>query len=315
MFAPLVESWKPIVVGVDASPEAAVAAAAGLRIARQAVVSCHLVHASPTLEDSLPLVPNTAKLEEVRTALRDATRQNVSAALAGSVPPEVLSHLTVRAGRAPVVLEQLVAELDAGLVVLGGKHHSALGRWLGSSTVHNLVRRLSVPVLVTRSRATIGQRVLVAMDLSEAARPTIEAGERIARLFDAKLRVLHVVEPLPIPPEPVVPYDLREYQALQVEQFKREIWSLVTLPDAQQDIRYGSVAEAIAAAADDWNADLLVLGSHGKGWVDRFLIGSVTERVLNHLPAATLVIPAERPEARAAHRAGSPASVTALAGR
>ncbi len=305
MFAPLVESWKPIVVGVDASPEAAIAAAAGVRIARQAVVSCHLVHASPTLEDSLPLVPNTARLEDLRTALRDATRQDVSAALAASVPPAVLSHLTVRAGRAPVVLEQLVAELDAGLVVLGGKHHSALGRWLGSSTVHNLVRRLSVPVLVTRSRATIGRRVLVAVDLSEAARPTIEAAERVARLFDAKLRVLYVVEPIPIPPEPVVPYDPRAYEALQVEQFKRDVWSLVTLPNAQQDIRYGPVAAAIAATADDWEADLLVLGSHGKGWVDRLLIGSVTERVLNHLPTATLVIPATPGATRAAASAST----------
>ena len=40
-----------------------------------------------------------------------------------------------------------------------------------------------------------------------------------------------------------------------------------------------------------WGADLVVLGSHGKGWVDRMLLGSTTERLLSHLPTSMLVIP------------------------
>jgi nucleotide-binding universal stress UspA family protein len=43
-------------------------------------------------------------------------------------------------------------------------------------------------------------------------------------------------------------------------------------------------------AADD-DSDLVIVGSHGKGWVDRLLIGSVTEQILSALPASVLVIP------------------------
>jgi nucleotide-binding universal stress UspA family protein len=45
-----------------------------------------------------------------------------------------------------------------------------------------------------------------------------------------------------------------------------------------------------------WRADVVVVGSHGKGWVDRLLIGSVTEDLLNNLPCAVLVVPVPKPE-------------------
>jgi hypothetical protein len=53
----------------------------------------------------------------------------------------------------------------------------------------------------------------------------------------------------------------------------------------------GPVIETIVAEAAAWKADLLVVGSHGKGWVDRLLVGSTTERLLNELPTSLLVIP------------------------
>jgi len=41
--------------------------------------------------------------------------------------------------------------------------------------------------------------------------------------------------------------------------------------------------------------DLVIVGSHGKGWVDRVLLGSTTERLLNKLPCPVLVIPVRAP--------------------
>jgi len=40
-----------------------------------------------------------------------------------------------------------------------------------------------------------------------------------------------------------------------------------------------------------------VVGSHGKGWVDRLLIGSTTERLLNRLPTSLLIVPINKPAA------------------
>jgi nucleotide-binding universal stress UspA family protein len=55
------------------------------------------------------------------------------------------------------------------------------------------------------------------------------------------------------------------------------------------------VVETLLREATDWSADVLVVGSHGKGWAQRILLGSVTERLLNDLPTSLLIAPVEAP--------------------
>jgi nucleotide-binding universal stress UspA family protein len=51
------------------------------------------------------------------------------------------------------------------------------------------------------------------------------------------------------------------------------------------------VVDTLLREASEWQADVLVVGSHGKGWAQRVLLGSVTERLINHLPTSLLVAP------------------------
>src|SRR5205807_8898065 len=109
-----------------------------------------------------------------------------------------------------VMLQEVTRALRAGLLVLGGKHHSALERWLGGSTSLHVVRTSEVPVLITAGQPVALRRILVAADLSPAAGPTVALAERLARLVGAELRVLTVFEPLPnLPGMP--PTDPAEY--------------------------------------------------------------------------------------------------------
>jgi len=280
-------SWKPIVVGIDASPEAVEAASFGGRMAARAGVTCRLVHAT---RDPLvsPQVPESVRY---RNALVEQARAHVVTTLRDALPPELLDTLAVRLGPTPVVLKHAAAELGAEVIVLGGKHHSALGRWIGGSTSLDVARTTEVPLLVTAGPATI-RRVLVAVDISGAARPTLAAAERYAALLGAELRALSVLEPLPVIPEVTPPYDASEFYALSEELLQREVWPLLRTAGAEKVVRYGLAVETIVREATDWSADLLVVGSHGKGWAERLLVGSVTERLLNHLPTSLLVIPA-----------------------
>jgi nucleotide-binding universal stress UspA family protein len=70
------------------------------------------------------------------------------------------------------------------------------------------------------------------------------------------------------------------------------------VPPDDRVVRRGRADEEIAEEASAWHADVVVLGSHGRGWVDRLLIGSTTERLLNRLPASLLVVPINRPAQR-----------------
>src|SRR2546428_3824567 len=139
--------WKPIVVGVDASPEAADAAVFAVAVADRAETSCHLVHATPgsghaPRRDSYPY---TRRYEQASV--------QVAAALGDRVPAAVLKSLAVHRGTPAAVLNEAVAALGAELVVLGGKHHSTLGRWLGGSTSVEVARTALVPLLVAGGAA------------------------------------------------------------------------------------------------------------------------------------------------------------------
>src|SRR5438309_1730626 len=163
----------------------------------------------------------------------------------------------------------------------------------------------------TAERVGVGYRlvhatpdVLVPVDLSGAARPTLAAAERYAALFGAELRALSVFEPLPAIPEVGPTYDTTQYYAMSEEFLTRDIWPAIRTKGVEKIVRYGTAVDTILREATDWKADLLVVGSHGKGWAARVLVGSVTERLLNHLPTSLIVVPVS------AAQVAEPAEVT-----
>src|SRR2546430_3697257 len=115
-------SWKPFVVGVAASPEAAAAAAFAVQAGRRAATALYLVHAVPAAERGP--YPYTRRDEELRL--------RIVAALGNRVPA-VLDALSVHGGQPAAVLNGGVAARGAEVIVLGGKNHSTLGRRIGRS--------------------------------------------------------------------------------------------------------------------------------------------------------------------------------------
>lgn len=278
-----------VVVGVDGSAESGSAASVGWMVARAAGVRCQLVHAAHDATASFELAGPGVVTESLQLALLAQARVAVGASLGECVPPPVVDGMVVSAGGAGEVLDALLAETNASLLVLGGKRHSRLGRWLGGSTVQQMVRRVNVPLLVTTGELRARPRVLVAVDPSPAAVPTARHAIAFARLLGSPLRALHVVDPPPALAE--LPQD---WSRRIVE---RDVWPTIPIVDHAKVIREGVPLETIVDEAAAWRADVIVVGSHGKGWVDRLLIGSVTEDLLNNLPCAVFVVPVRNTEA------------------
>jgi nucleotide-binding universal stress UspA family protein len=282
--------WGPILVGVDTSPAATGAAAVGERLARLASVPCRLIHAVRDAWAPLVAVSGDPQIVDMQKMQLAVARQRVNESVGNAVSDQTLQKLDVVFGPAAVVLQQAMLDQRAGLMVLGGKHHSTLERWLGGSTSLHVVRAAEVPVLITSGLPASFRRVLVAADLSRASGPTIGLAARFAKLVGADLRVLTVFEPLPdLPSVPAVDPD--EYFALAQQTLEREVWPLVSSPAVEKLVRHGHVVETVMREATDWKADIVVVGSHGKGWAQRVLLGSVTERLVNNLPTSLLVAP------------------------
>jgi nucleotide-binding universal stress UspA family protein len=291
-------SGQPIVVGVDGSPESAAAAAAGWMLAQAMGVDCRLVHVTRDLRSSLEMAGAGVSLDALELAMLRRARNEILTSLGNSVPPPVVQQLLVRPGRVAAVLNDVITERGAQMLVLGGKHHSAMGRWLGGSTVQEVVRRLNVPLLVTTGELRPRPRVMVAVDVSYAAKPTIERATTFAQLLGGPLHALHVIEPAVTVPEVMFRTEPLDYASWSRERMERDLWPLLPIPDHHKVIRRGEATATITEEAAAWRADVIAVGSHGKGWIDRLLIGSVTEELLNDLPCAVLVIPVPAPVRR-----------------
>jgi nucleotide-binding universal stress UspA family protein len=290
--------WKPIIAGVDGSPESLRAASVAWQIARAADTQCVLVYAVPDVwapGGMAPLV-NSAEVFDV---LVSDLRHYIARELGSEIPVATQQSLVARPGRPGVVLDEVAREQAAALVVVGGRHHGALARGLGGSTAHYLVRTSAAPVLVVEASGRKPQRMLVATDLFAAAGPTLSSAKRYADLLEAQMRVLHVVEPAKFPTVVPLSLDMAAFEDRSRAEFNRLMeLELPHVPPDERVMRRGRADEEIAEEAAAWRADLVVLGSHGKGWIDRMLIGSTTERLLNRLPTSLLVIPINQRAAR-----------------
>jgi nucleotide-binding universal stress UspA family protein len=287
--------WKQILVGVDDSPQAAAAAALGARLAHAMGGTCIPVHAVREWWVAFADDDLAYHAPELRAGLVDLGRKEMARALAGHVPEDVIRGMIVRPGRPAVVLRDVARELEADVIVLGGKHHSALRRWVGGSTALDAVRSAGLPVLVTAQRAddAVFRRIVAAVDLSEAAAPTAALARGLATALGAELIALSVIEP-PLPlPDVTPPLTETEYSRRAVQALERSVWPLFGERGVETVARSGHVVDVIQHEAARRGADLVVVGSHGKGWRERLLLGSATERLLNHLPTSLLVVPVE----------------------
>jgi nucleotide-binding universal stress UspA family protein len=142
------------------------------------------------------------------------------------------------------------------------------------------------------------KRVLVATDFGETAQVALNYGRELARAFGARLDVLHVCDSIVargIGVDGFVP----DYTMLQKDletDARTKLESLLydedrAMLNAQAVLITSSTpALAIAQYAQESHADLVVMGTHGRGAMAHLLLGSVAERVVRIAPCPVLTV-------------------------
>jgi nucleotide-binding universal stress UspA family protein len=150
-------------------------------------------------------------------------------------------------------------------------------------------RRTRIPDdAVTPSYETI----LLATDASPASQPASDQAIDLAAQMGARLLVVSVVGSARQPSEasgaPGRPSETREMLSAAAQAIVQK--ARAAGADATFLVWEGTPGEAIVAAADSENADLIVVGSHGRSGVSRFLIGSVSDYVVRHAHCPVMVV-------------------------
>jgi nucleotide-binding universal stress UspA family protein len=109
-----------------------------------------------------------------------------------------------------------------------------------------------------------------------------------------EVRVLHVLQPsAPAPPQMAPGYapeldDQKKPALALVERIAGELRSAGFTVDTAVEV--GDIRERIIDSAAEWGADLIVVGSHGRRGVQRFLLGSVAEFVARHAKCSVEIV-------------------------
>jgi len=225
----------------------------------------------------------------------DQLRAQVEAQMAQAEASEAPLHLEV--GLAAPAITQVAEDVNADLIVVGAHPRPAVARFLVGSTAERVIRLARRPVLVaTAQRRQAFRRVLVAVDLSGQSYRVLEAAVATAIACGSELRALYVQDRLtPMLLEAAL-FDEKETRHHARSQLKKTL-AKVSVPSelmVSQEVREGHAGQEILHAAEEWDADLVVMGAHGFGFFNRLLLGSISTYVLRHGHRETLVVP--RPE-------------------
>ena len=163
------------------------------------------------------------------------------------------------------------------------------------------------------------KRILVPIDGSATATAGLDEAIRLARITGAELRLLHVLdaaayatgfEPAAVYCNEIVPHMKRAGERVLEEATQRVRRNGLKADSVLLETIAERVCDLVVAHAIHWDADLIVIGTHGRHGVDRLLLGSDAEQILRTAPVPVLLVRPERAqEAAVPRRAAAPAAV------
>lgn len=153
------------------------------------------------------------------------------------------------------------------------------------------------------------KKVLIALDYDPTAKQIAEKGYSLAKSMGAEVTLLHVIS------DPTY-YAAREYSPIMgFEGYMGvgpdELEVEIVLNDASKKflekskqhlgdekirtlIKEGDFADSILEAAKEIKADIIVMGSHSRKWLENILLGSVAEKVLHHTSIPLFIVPTKK---------------------
>lgn len=276
--------------------------------ARLRLVLVHQLPPPPTDKESARLYVS------IEVALRKSQRAYLRG-LAARLADTWKTKVTTVSPTGPVAetLKSWIEQAEADLVVMTTHGRSAVGRALLGSVADRLVRTLEVPIILLRpaedgtappAKGDWSPREIVAgLDGSRLAEAVLPTAVELARLFRVPLTLLQVIEPFPIAADPPLPFPTG-YDERITDSLRREAQDY--LDSVAEGLKKEGV-RASGAAMIGWNAagtlldlpperaGLVAVATHGRGGVQRALVGSVADKLVRGAQAPVLVV---RPRGR-----------------
>lgn len=270
--------FDDILVPTDGSEcaQAAVGYAEDLATRTDATIHVLCVADSRILENA----PQYDQLKEERMELAERTCNEFSES-------GVSTERAVRTDIPHKAIRRYATEQDIDLIVMGTHGRTGIERYLLGSVTEKVVRLSDVPVLTVKAEDD-GEvtypytDILVPTDGSEGAEAAIAPAVDIASTYDARVHALSVIDTMSmgveIPSGAII--NMLEESAQSAVDTVEEQATQASVSAVETAIEYGTPYREVRSYVEDHDIDLVVMGTHGRSGIERYLLGSVTEKTV-----------------------------------
>ena len=228
----------------------------------------------------------------------EAVRSFCTPVLIGGSP-----EIVVTEGNPAKEIVLLAERMTADLLVMGTHGRGGFERLFLGSVTEKVLRTTLCPVLTIpppiqtpTADPVVYKTILCPVDFSNTSLRALEYALSLARETDARLILLHVVEGIIGPPDLDmsahfdVPVYHRYLEADAVTRLKTAIPDDARSGRSEERVTSGKPYREILRVAAETNADLIVMGVHGRGVVERWVLGSTTHHVIREARRAVLTL-------------------------
>jgi nucleotide-binding universal stress UspA family protein len=160
-----------------------------------------------------------------------------------------------------------------------------------------------------KNRKNKMKKILIALDYDPTAQKVAEAGYSLAKAIGAEIILIHVIaDPVyysSVSYSPIMGFggyidrDLLQSDILDslkkgTQDYLNKIKIHLNDESIQIIVKDGDFAESILQTAKELYADIIVIGSHSRRWLETVVMGSVTEKVLHHTSVPLFIVPTKK---------------------
>lgn len=284
---PLPRTLGPLLVATDGTESADDALRAARAIAERTGQHVELIAVHeplPMLAPEVQFVESPAAEAETRASLRTRVFEQLARTKADASWP-----LDVVSGQPALQIANAARHLDAALVVMGLGEHGLYERLLGDEMVLRVIRLGTVPVLaVAPGFLGLPTLVLAATDFS----PSSVRAAKLAEHIMSPRGTMTLAHVLSSDQEAVTPNLANAASHGTIGRaFDLVAETLARGGTVRREILTGDPAKALLERGRELQADLIVTGSHGHGFLTRLWLGSVSQRLVRGARCSVLVAP------------------------
>ena len=279
--------YRKILVAVDSSESGTNALHQAFKLANDEKCWITVTSVVPPYEGEIELVG----VQDIRAALRKPCDEALAEVEKIAKTERMLVKTVCEEGEVHERIVDLADAENCDVIVMGRRGLRRIARALIGSVTARVIGHTQRDVLVVPLGTVVGwKKIVFATDGSKYSAQAAERAISFAKSYGGELRVISVVD---VPTEfyaeaPQAVDDLVRKAKGYVADVKKQAEAAGV--KAETFVGEAEADEAITNLAKEQNADMIIIGSHGRTGLRRLLMGSVAEKVIGYAPCPVLVV-------------------------